>query len=78
VLDDSLNGKTWVVGDRLTIADFSIGGLFHAAELLALPVARFPEVRRWYESLAALPAWRDALAARDAALASWLSKRVAS
>jgi glutathione S-transferase len=26
VLNDSLKGKTWVLGNRLTLADFSIGG----------------------------------------------------
>ncbi len=77
VLNDSLKGKTWVLGNRLTLADFSIGGLLPTAERWELPVGRFPEICRWYERLASLPAWRDALAARDAALALWLSKRAA-
>src|ERR1700687_377736 len=54
-----------------------MGGLLPTAERLELPVERFPEICRWYEGLASLPAWREALAARDAALASWLSKRAA-
>jgi glutathione S-transferase len=77
VLNDSLRGRTWVVGERLTIADFSIGGLLPSAQRLALPITRFPEICRWYEGLASLPAWREALASRDAALAAWLSKRAA-
>jgi glutathione S-transferase len=77
VLNESLKSKTWVVGERLTIADFSIGGLLPSAQRMGLPVARFPEILRWYEGLASLPAWRDALAAREAALALWLSKRAA-
>jgi glutathione S-transferase len=72
-LNESLKGKAWLVDDRLTIADFSIAGLVPSAERIALPVARFPEVCRWYGGLAAMPAWRDAVAARDAALASWRS-----
>src|SRR5580700_10908146 len=56
VLNDSLKGTTWVVGNRLTIADFSIGGLLATAERLELPVERFPEICRWYEGLASLPA----------------------
>lgn len=74
VLNESLKGRTWLVGGRLTIADFSVGGLLPSAERMALPLARFPEICRWYEGLVTLPAWREALAARDAALASWLSK----
>src|SRR5215472_7721203 len=77
VLDHSLKGKRWLLGERLTIADFSIGGLLPSGQRMGLPVTRFPEICRWYEGLASLPAWREALAARDAALTAWLAKRAA-
>lgn len=75
VLDDRLKGKSWVLGDRLTIADFSIGALVPTAVNVGLPIGRFGEIGRWYDSLSALPAWRDALAARDAAAAAMLASR---
>jgi glutathione S-transferase len=56
-------------------ADFSVGGLVPSAERMGLPLADFPEIVRWYRGLAALPGWRAALAARDAALAAFLSRR---
>jgi glutathione S-transferase len=71
VLDKSLNGRAWLTGDALTIADFSVGGLVPSAERVQLPVMTFPEIARWYGALAALPGWRSALAARDAAMAAW-------
>jgi glutathione S-transferase len=74
VLDGSLNGKTWLVGERLTIADFSIGGLVPTAERLGLPVANFPEIIRWYKGLSALPAWQEAVASKDSAMAEWFAK----
>jgi glutathione S-transferase len=74
VLDDHLKGRAWLVGERLTIADFSIGGLVPSAARYGLPLARFSEIGRWYEGLSALPAWRDAVAAKDAATAAWLAK----
>ena len=46
------------------------GGLLPTAEQMALRVAQFPEICRWYGGLSSLPAWRESLAARDAALAS--------
>jgi glutathione S-transferase len=73
-LNDSLKGKTWLIGERLTIADFSVGGLVPSAERMGLPVEDFPEIVRWYKGLAALPAWREALAAKNAAMAAWQSK----
>ena len=74
VLNDSLKGKACLIGERLTIADFSVGGLVPSAERMGLPVGDFAEIVRWYQGLAALPAWREALAARDAAMAPWQSK----
>jgi len=73
VLDDHLEGKSWVVGERLTIADFSIGALVPTAIHVGLPIGRFREICRWYESLSVLPAWRDALAAKNAAAAEWFA-----
>lgn len=75
VLDASLRGKTWLIGGPLTIADFSVGGLVPSAELMGLPVGDFPEILRWYNGLAALPAWQEALSANDAAMTAWKSKR---
>jgi glutathione S-transferase len=71
VLNDSLRGKTWLVGERLTIADFSIAGFVPLAERMALHIEKFSEILRWYKGLAALPAWQDALIAKDAAMAAW-------
>jgi glutathione S-transferase len=75
VLDGQLKGRSWMIGEQLTIADFSIGALVPTAVRCGLPIERFGEVRRWYESLLALPAWRDALAARDAAAAAMFASR---
>jgi hypothetical protein len=42
---------------------------------VGLPIERFREIGRWYESLSALPGWRDAVAARDAAANAWFAAR---
>jgi glutathione S-transferase len=64
VLNGRLKGRKWLVGDDLTIADFSIGAWIPAAELLQLPVAKFQEIGRWYDRLASLPAWRASMVPR--------------
>lgn len=76
VLDGSLKGRTWLVGDRLTIADFSVGGQVPAAEHMQLPVGEFPEIRRWYGNVMNLPAWQETLATQEAFLARWSSQKV--
>jgi glutathione S-transferase len=75
VLNNALRGKTWLIGEQLTIADFSIGALVPTAERMDLPVGKFSEILRWYKGLAALPAWRRALATKEAAMAAWQSQR---
>jgi glutathione S-transferase len=67
VLDRSLEGRRWLLGDTLTIADFAIGAVVPSAMRFALPVADFPEILRWYDGLSWLPAWQEALAEQDAA-----------
>jgi glutathione S-transferase len=67
-----------MIGERLAIADFSIGGLVPTAARLGLPLARFSEIDRWYEGLAALPAWQDAVATKKAATAAWFAKGMPS
>jgi len=75
VLDAHLKNRAWISGDQLTIADFSIGALVPTAERMKLPIDRFDEIGRWYQSLAALPAWREAVAARDTAARAWVEAR---
>ena len=75
VLNEALRGRTWLMGERLTIGDFSIGALVPSAERMKLPIQQFPEIVRWYEGLAALPSWQQAVAAKDAATAAWLAQR---
>lgn len=74
VLDQHLQKNTWLIGDRLTIADFSIGALVPIATSLKLPVDHFAAIGHWYESLAELPAWREAIAAKDSAVAALLER----
>jgi glutathione S-transferase len=75
VLDTSLMGREWLAGNALSIADFSVAGLVPSAERARLPLRDYPEITRWYGQVASLPAWRAALAAKDAAMATWLAAR---
>jgi glutathione S-transferase len=64
VLNQHLKGRTWLTGNDLTIADFSVGGMTYFAMRLELPMKKFPEISRWYDRLAALPAWRASMVQR--------------
>ena len=62
VLDQHLKGRKFLCGDALSAADFSVGAPLIMAEPASLPLDDYPEIRRWYASLAALPAWQKTLA----------------
>lgn len=60
VLDGHLAGREWIVGDGLSLADFSVGSCFVYAGPAGLAMDALPSVERWYAKLCALPAWAAA------------------
>jgi glutathione S-transferase len=64
VLDRQLAGRRFVVGDALTLADFSLGATMNLADAASFPTAPYGKITRWYASLRALPAWDAGSAAR--------------
>jgi len=57
VLDRHLAGKSFLVGDRLTIADFSVAHMLMYAEAGRIPLADFPEIVRWFSMIEQRPGW---------------------
>jgi glutathione S-transferase len=59
VLNDHLSGRKWVVGDELTVADFSVAMTLPYAEEARLPLDEFANVRRWHDRLNDIEGWRE-------------------
>lgn len=59
VLNDWLKGRHWLVGDRLSYADFRVATLMPFARDALLPVEDYPELMRHAAQLDTLPFWRD-------------------
>jgi glutathione S-transferase len=57
VLEQHLKDHKFVCGEALTVADFAIGSPMIMAAPAKFPLEAYAEIRRWYASLAALPAW---------------------
>ena len=69
LLDAQLAKHAYVVGETLTLADFSVAApLFYTSEA-ELPVTRYQYVRDWFARVSALPAWRETAPAPAAAAA---------
>jgi glutathione S-transferase len=69
ILDNHLKGRTFLVGDNLTIADFGVACMLPTAQEAQLPLGEFTQVRRWHDGLMQLPAWKDPYPALQSALA---------
>ena len=59
MLDAHLAKQKYLVGNTLTLADFTVAApLFHAAGA-GMPVAPYSNVRGWFERVSALPCWSE-------------------
>jgi glutathione S-transferase len=59
VLDGHLQGKQYVVGERLTLADLTFASSLMYAQQAELPLAEFPQLKAWFERISSLEAWRQ-------------------
>lgn len=58
VLDKRLDGKAYLVGAALTVADLSLASTLMYAKQIDLPLSEFPHVSAWYTRITALEAWK--------------------
>jgi len=59
VLNAHLEGREWLVADRLSVADFSVAMTLPYANQAQLPLHEFRVVSRWHDALNEIEAWRD-------------------
>lgn len=59
VLDDHLQGKDYIVGDSITIADFGVATFLPIADQAQLPLEGFDEIKRWHDTTMNFEAWRQ-------------------
>jgi glutathione S-transferase len=57
ILDLHLQDRAYVVGNCLTLADFSLAANFCYATLARLPWDNYPAIQAWYARIDAEPAW---------------------
>lgn len=62
ILDDVLAGRDWLVGGRLSYADFRVATALPFAEAAMIPVNGYGNIRRWHDRLLEIDAWREPFA----------------
>ena len=57
-LDGALAGRSWLVGDRITIADIACCGYLFYPEPFSFERKDYPNVDAWLDRIAAQPGWK--------------------
>jgi glutathione S-transferase len=65
LLEDSLEGKSYLCGDKLSIADIFGGQIISLGEILRVDFSKYPNLQRWMGKMKALPEWKEINAAHD-------------
>jgi glutathione S-transferase len=58
VLNKRLEGKRYVVGDALTLADLTIASSLMYAKQTDVPLGEFPGIQAWFSPIADMDAWK--------------------
>jgi glutathione S-transferase len=61
VLNTSLRGKKFMLGERVTIADFAVATGMVFADAAQFPLEKYDEIVRWYDAFRVLPGWQKSL-----------------
>ena len=59
VLDAHVAKQSYLVGKDLTLADFAVAAPLFYAKQSEMPLEPYPNARRWFERVSALPCWRE-------------------
>jgi len=57
-MNDALNTSPFLVGDKVTIADFAVAGMTTYFRTASFPFEEHPRVMDWYSRIEMLEAWR--------------------
>jgi glutathione S-transferase len=58
VLNKRLEGKKYIVGDALTLADLTLASSLMYAKQAEIPLAEFPNVQAWFQRITDLDGWK--------------------
>ena len=57
VLNKRLEGKQYVVGNSVTVADLTLASSLMYAEQTEVPLAEFPHLQAWFSRISSMEAW---------------------
>lgn len=62
VLDNALEGRSWLIGDAFSVADLNVASVMHLMQMVGFTYSEHTNVQRWADACYARPALARALA----------------
>jgi glutathione S-transferase len=59
VLNQHLEGKTYVLGNAMTLADLTLASTLMYAKQIDVPLDEFPQIAAWFSRITELEAWKQ-------------------
>lgn len=60
VLDGSLAGKSWLIGDSFGVADLNLASIVYLLDVVGFDAAPYPAFCAWLDKCVSRPSWRRA------------------
>ncbi len=58
IVEKHLGDRSFLIGERPTVADFSLAGYVYYPEETGVDMAQFPHIAAWKKRIAQLPGWK--------------------
>lgn len=62
ILDPILGSREWLVGGRMSYADFRVASALPFADRALIPIGDYPNIKAWHDRLNQVDAWREPFA----------------
>lgn len=59
MLEQQLEGKAFIIGDEVSLADFSVASMADFIDAAELPYHSYNNIRAWLKRLDEIPAWNE-------------------
>ena len=66
ILENELSARSWILGETISFADFRLATFLPFNDAAQLPIEDYPAIRRWFDRLNQIEAWRDPFRGLDA------------
>lgn len=58
IVDEQLEGRSWLAADRMTLADIACAGYLYYPEPFTFDRVQYPNIDSWLDRIAAQPGWK--------------------